>query len=67
LLDESGFQIQFKGEEMEILSDRKGLAFIIEQVIANSTKHVTQHQDNPLITFETVYDENRDQTILHIR
>lgn len=67
LLDESGFQIEFKGEEMEILSDRKGLAFIIEQVIANSTKHVTQHQDNPLITFETVYDENRDQTILHIR
>ncbi len=66
LLDESGFQIQFIGEEMEILSDRKGLAFIIEQAIANSTKHAAQHQDDPMITFETAYDEKSDQTILHI-
>ncbi|WP_263706484.1 sensor histidine kinase [Shouchella tritolerans] len=67
LLDESGFQIQFVGKETEILSDRKGLAFIIEQVIANSTKHIAEHQDDPIITFETAYDENSDQTVLHIR
>ncbi|MFD3258125.1 sensor histidine kinase [Paenibacillus lentus] len=67
LLDESGFQIQFIGEEMEIVSDRKGLAFILEQIIANSTKYVAQNQGNPILKFEMVYDEVSDQTILHIR
>lgn len=66
LLEESGFQILFIGEEMEILSDRKGLAFILEQIIANSMKYVAQNQDSPILKFETVYDEVSDQTILHI-
>lgn len=66
LLDESGFQIQFIGEDMEILSDCKGLAFILEQLIFNSTKYVVQNQDNPILKFEMVYDEVSEQTILHI-
>ncbi|GIP34950.1 sensor histidine kinase [Paenibacillus sp. J2TS4] len=66
LLDESAFQIQFIGEEMEILSDRKGLAFILAQIIFNSTKYVAQNQNNPMLKFETVYDEASDQTSLHI-
>lgn len=66
LIDESGFQIQFIGEEMGILSDRKGLAFILAQIIANSTKHVAQNQDRPILKFETVYDKVSDQTILNI-
>ncbi|CAH0122389.1 Sensor histidine kinase GraS [Paenibacillus sp. CECT 9249] len=66
LLDESGFQIQFLGEEMEILSDRKGFAFILSQIIANSTQYVAQNQDRPILTFETVHDEVSDQTILNI-
>lgn len=67
LLDEAGFQIQFIGEEMGILSDRKGLAFILEQIIFNSTKYVAKNQDHPILEFETIYDEMHDQTILHIR
>ena len=67
LLDESGFHIQFIGEEAEVFSDRKGLAFIFEQIIFNSTKYVAQNQDHPILKFETVYDEVNDQTILHIR
>ncbi|CAK7051730.1 sensor histidine kinase [Tissierella carlieri] len=66
LLDESGFQIQFIGEEMEILSDRKGLAFILEQIIFNSTKYVEQNQENLILRFETVYDKVSGQIILHI-
>lgn len=66
LLDESGFQIQFIGEEREVISDRKGLAFILAQVIANSTKHAAQRQSGPILKFETVYDKARDQTVLHI-
>lgn len=66
LLDESGFQIQFIGEEMEVLSDRKGLAFILEQIIFNSTKYVAQNQTSPILKFETVYDKVSDQAILNI-
>ena len=66
LLDESGFQIEFIGEEREVLSDRKGLAFILEQIIFNSTKYAQQHQGNPTLTFEAVYNEVGDQTILHM-
>ncbi|WP_077303202.1 sensor histidine kinase [Virgibacillus pantothenticus] len=67
LLDESGFQVQFKGEEMEILSDRKGLAFILEQIIFNSTKYVAQNQDHPILEFETAHDGASDQSLLYIR
>lgn len=67
LLDESGFQIQFIGEEMEIFSDRKGLAFIVEQIIFNSTKYVAHNQDHPTLEFKTAYDKVSDQTILSIR
>ncbi|WP_289891412.1 sensor histidine kinase [Virgibacillus pantothenticus] len=67
LLDESGFQVQFKGEEMEILSDRKGLAFILEQIIFNSTKYVAQNQNHPILEFETGYDRASDQSLLYIR
>jgi signal transduction histidine kinase len=67
LLDESGFQTQFNGKEIEILSDQKGLAFILEQIIANSTKHLVQNQGTPTLKFETAYDEVRDERILYIR
>lgn len=66
ILDEAGFQIQFKGDETEIFSDRKGLAFILEQIIANSTKHAAHNQDHPILKFETVHDKAGNQTILHI-
>ncbi len=67
MLDESRFEIQFVGEEREIFSDRKGLAFILEQVIFNSMKHISGNQDHPVLTFETVNDEVSGHTILHIR
>ncbi|WMJ81503.1 sensor histidine kinase [Clostridium sp. MB40-C1] len=66
LLDESSFQIQFIGEEMEVFSDPKGLAFILEQIITNSTKHISQNQDIPILKFETLYDKVRDKVILNI-
>jgi signal transduction histidine kinase len=66
LIDESGFRVHFTGEEAEIISDRKGLAFILEQIIANSTKYVNQHQAQPALRFETAYDKAGKQIILNI-
>lgn len=66
LLDEYGFQVQFIGKERNVYSDRKGLAFILEQIIFNSTKYISKDQDSPLLRFEAVYNELNDKTILHI-
>lgn len=66
LLDESTFQVQFIDEDMEVVSDRKGLAFIVEQIIANSAKYVLQGQEQPMLKFEIDYNEKNKQTILHI-
>ena len=51
---------------MEVISDRKGLGFILEQIVFNSTKYVAQNKDNPIMKFETVYDKVNDQIILDI-
>ncbi|ROR25887.1 signal transduction histidine kinase [Mobilisporobacter senegalensis] len=66
LLDESGFYIHFTGEEMEVLSDRKGLTFMLEQIVANSTKYITQNNGSPMLKFETNYDNAADEIILNI-
>lgn len=67
LLDESGFQIEYIGEERQVISDQKGLAFILAQIIANSAKHAAaERQGCPIIKFEAVFDQEKDCTILHI-
>lgn len=66
LLDESAFEVEFIGEDLEVLSDRKGLAFILEQIIANSVQYVSQNRKRPALKFEVVYNEMIDKTVLHI-
>ena len=38
--------------------DRKGLAFIVGQMIDNSVKHVSQSQEQPVLRFETVREND---------
>ncbi len=66
LLEESNFQIQYIGEEKEILSDRKGLNFILEQIIFNCGKYAAQGKDSPTIKFEVYEDRPSDNIILTI-
>ncbi len=67
LVEESAFQITFKGKNFDVLSDRKGLSFIIEQIIINSTKYVTSYQEKPMLTFTVDDDAIEHQTFLHIQ
>ena len=65
LLEESGFAIEFSGEEYEVVSDKKGLMFILGQIISNSVKY-SEKQNDPLIRFTTIEDTIERQTILSI-
>lgn len=65
-LEESCFSINFTGEELEVVSDQKGLAFILGQIISNSVKYAGKNRMNPLLQFKVKYDEALDQIVLNI-
>lgn len=65
LLEEAGFTIEFAGEECEIVSDKKGLMFILGQIISNSVKY-SKKQNAPLIRFAVKEDMAAEQIILSI-
>lgn len=43
LLEEAGFSIEFLGNEYQIISDKKGLMFILGQIISNSVKYAEKN------------------------
>lgn len=65
LLDGTGFVVQFSGEDCKVISDRKGLLFILGQLISNSVQYATQ-QDVPLLSF-TVSENTAQQIVLSIQ
>lgn len=66
IVDESVIKMQFVGEEIDVISDAKGLAFMLEQIIFNSINYATQYEDYPVMTFEIVDDGKNDSIILRI-
>jgi two-component system sensor histidine kinase GraS len=66
LLEESGFSVNFTGKELEVVSDRKGLAFILGQIIGNSVKYAAQTERKPLLQFAVDNDEAADRIVLNI-
>lgn len=66
LLEESHVTLDFTGKELEVVSDQKGLAFILSQVISNSVKYAGKNQRKPLLQFEVKYDKALAQIILNI-
>lgn len=64
LLDEANFMVEFHGKEVEVVSDKKGLMFILGQIISNSVKYSGQ-KNNSLLCFTA--KENGENTILSIK
>jgi signal transduction histidine kinase len=68
LLDESGFSVEFVGEGKQgdgslspaVISDRKGLAFILGQIIGNSIKYAGVSGMQPELRFEVLGDIDAD-------
>lgn len=65
LLDEAGFKIQYSNEDYSIVSDQKGLMFILGQIISNSVKY-SDKETAPLLDFEVKEDTCIEQIILSI-
>jgi len=62
LLEEAGFTVELAGEKHEIVSDKKGLMFILGQIISNSVKY-SEKQNDPLLRF-TVKEDMADKQII---
>lgn len=65
LLDEAGFQIEYSNEDYSVVSDKKGLMFILCQIISNSVKYLDK-ETAPLLRFEVKEDTDTEQIILSI-
>ena len=65
LLDEADFSTEFSGEDLPVVSDKKGLMFIIEQLISNSVKYANQ-QTKPSLRFEVKEKSSSEEIILSI-
>lgn len=65
LLDEAGFQIEYSNEDYSVVSDQKGLMFILGQLISNSVKY-SDKENSPLLRFEVKEDMDMQQIILSI-
>lgn len=65
VLDEAGFMIEFTGKDCQIVSDKKGLMFILGQLICNSVKY-TKEQDPPMLSFDVQENPVAEQITLSI-
>lgn len=65
LLEEAGFHIECSDEDYEVVSDQKGLMFILGQIISNSVKYPDK-EVSPLLRFEVKEDTDTGQIVLYI-
>ena len=59
---EAGFTIDFLGDDCDVLSDKKGLMFILGQLINNSVKYADK-TSSPTLLFQ-LRENNREKTIV---
>lgn len=64
LLEEKNFQILYSFVPISILSDKRGLEFLLNQIISNSIKYCT-NQELPQIHFQI--EQTKTAILLHIR
>lgn len=67
LLNEKNFQIVTDLPALTVLSDRKGLEFILKQVVSNTIKYARPGEKNPLLSVSGYMDENKTHVHLRIK
>lgn len=65
LLEEAGFTIEFVGGESDAVTDKKGLMFILGQIISNSVKYSKKGTD-PSICFTVTENLSDGQIVLSV-
>lgn len=67
LIEEQKITINNEVGNIQVLSDKKGLLFILRQVLSNSIKYRDREEVNPFITLITNTDKESGNIILTIR
>lgn len=67
LIEEQKITINNEVENIQVLSDKKGLLFVLRQVSSNSIKYKDREEVNPFITLFTNIDKESGNIILTIR
>ena len=62
LLEEKGFRVEIRPTEETVFADRRGLCFLLGQVVSNSVKYALE---KPVLTFSL--ESNDTATVLSIR
>jgi signal transduction histidine kinase len=66
LVEEQKIIINNGAENIQVLSDRKGLLFVLRQILSNSIKYMDREKINHFITVHTKIDNKRGNIILVI-
>ncbi len=67
LIEEQKITINNEVGNMQVLSDKKGLLFVLRQALSNSIKYMDREEFNPLITLFTKIDNKSGNIILVIK
>ena len=62
LLEEKGFRVEIRPTDETVFADRRGLCFLLGQVVSNSVKYTLE---KPVLTFSL--ESNDTATVLSIR
>ena len=66
LLEEAGFSVEYTENDAQVISDKKGLMFILGQIISNSVKYVGNNLA-PRLIFSIADSMNSEQISLSIK
>lgn len=67
LLKEQKIRVINEVEELSVLSDKKGLSFLIRQAVSNSIKYAGQEADSPFIILSTSRHKESGDILLAVR
>ena len=67
LIDEQKIKINNNVKGMKVLSDKKGLLFILRQILSNSIKYQDMEKQNSFIDFYTSINDDNKEIMLIIR
>lgn len=67
LIEEQKINIKNEVENIQVISDKKGLSFIIRQILSNSIKYRDIENENPFISLITDIDKENENIKLTIR
>lgn len=66
-LEEQGFNISIQVSEEMVVTDRKGLDFMLRQIISNSVKYMKEANESPYIMFLSQPSINNNFSFLTVR